>query len=230
MFRLRCTLLLLLIACAAFAAPVPKDSWDRPVDPDKDCKFVMKDDTVTIELPGTDHEFAKRKRFNAPRLLRDVEGDFKIQVRVRATFHPSAKSTVDGEKPRVAAGLLLVDTDKNYLRLEYEACRRTNGRPGGVAFKLLGEQIIEAELKPPRKEDYQAKKEHVYLWMQRQGDCLTEAFSFDGKTWIRHYTIEGVLKLPKKVKVGIAAYSTSTEPFKAHFDQLKLTRGRKKSE
>jgi regulation of enolase protein 1 (concanavalin A-like superfamily) len=35
--------------------------------------------------------------------------------------------------------------------------------------------------------------------------------------------------LHDKIKVGLAACSTSTEPFKVRFDQFKLTRGQKKS-
>src|ERR1700749_4888522 len=107
MYRSLFALVLLLATCTLFAAPAPKSIWDRPIDPDHDCKIVIKDGTATIELPGTDHDLApKRKRFNAPRLLHHVAGDFVMQVRVSSTFRPSAKSTVDKEDPSVAAGLL----------------------------------------------------------------------------------------------------------------------------
>jgi hypothetical protein len=49
-------LVLFLAACAVLAAPAPKDNWERPIDPDHDCKFDMSGDTVTMELPGGDHE------------------------------------------------------------------------------------------------------------------------------------------------------------------------------
>jgi regulation of enolase protein 1 (concanavalin A-like superfamily) len=230
MLRLSCTQVLSLMVCVVLAAPAPKYSWDRPVDPDHDCKFVTKDGTVTIELPGTDHELAKRKRFNAPRILRDIEGDFVLQARVRGSFRPSVKSSVDGEEPRVAAGLVLISDDKNYLRLEYEAYRRDGEQHIGPAFKMLGEQTIEMELEPPWKQDHRANEERIYLRLDRRGDFLSEAISLDGKTWTSHIKMENFLKLPKKVKVGLAAYSTSTESFKCRFDQLKLTKGRKKSE
>src|SRR5215472_13005840 len=106
MFRVRFILFLLLMTYSSLAAsaPAPKDSWDRPIDPDRDCKFEIKDGTVTIELPGGDHELdPKRNRLNAPLLLRDVEGDFAIQVHVSASFRPFAESSVKVEDPRVAA-------------------------------------------------------------------------------------------------------------------------------
>ena len=56
MFRHSCTLLLLLGACAVLAAPAPKNGWERPIDPDHDCKFALKEGTATLELPGTDHD------------------------------------------------------------------------------------------------------------------------------------------------------------------------------
>ena len=124
MFRTTCALLLFLISCAVFAAPAPKSSWEC-IDPDHDCKFdVKKDGTVTIELPGGDHDLNPyRNRSNAPRLLRELEGDFVVQVRVSGSFRPSAKSSVEDQDSRVAAGLLLIPADKNYIRLEYEASR-----------------------------------------------------------------------------------------------------------
>lgn len=80
MLRFICSPVLLLMAYTVLAAPAPEDSWDR-VDPDHDCKFHIEDGKVTIELPGGDHDInPKRKRFNAPCLLREVEGDFLVQV------------------------------------------------------------------------------------------------------------------------------------------------------
>jgi hypothetical protein len=98
MIRPILSLALLLAACAVLDAPAPepfKSGWDKPVDPSRDCKFHIKGGTVTIELPGGDHNLApNRDRFNAPRLLRDVQGDFVMQVLVSGSFRPSAKSSV----------------------------------------------------------------------------------------------------------------------------------------
>jgi hypothetical protein len=231
MLRLRCTLLLLLIAGTLLAAPAPKSIWDRPIDPDHDCKIVIKDGTATIELPGTDHDLApKRDRYNAPRLLRDIVGNFVMQVRVSSSFRPSAKSTVDKEDPSVAAGLVLIPADENCIRLEYGAYRRKGQQRSCPAFRMLGKKIFNMEMdwQVPWKLDPTAEKEaHVYLSLERRGDFIYEAYSPDGKKWT--YDIKVVVKdLPEKVEVGLAAYSTSTEPFKVRFDQFKLIRGERK--
>jgi regulation of enolase protein 1 (concanavalin A-like superfamily) len=235
-----------------------------------------------MELPGTYHDLSpERKRFNAPRLLRDVEGDFVIQVRVSASFRPSIKSNVDDEDSRVAAGLVLIPADKNYIRLEYEGYRLNKEREqkekeersrkempplkeerprkeeqrrkeelhSGPAFMTMGKGILKMGLEPPGKQDRRGNEEQIYLRFERQGDSICEAISPDGKTWEALVRLTGPQNppqkpksdpcvrtamsiqsdnFPRKIKVGLAAYSTSTEPFKVRFDQIKLARGKKK--
>src|SRR4051812_29851138 len=112
------TLALLALACAANAAepepdpePNPFESgWDKPTDPDKDCKFRREKSGLTITVPGKDHDLsAERKMMNSPRLLRDVEGDFIATVRVGGDFTPSLNSTTPQRVPFVGAGLVLMD-------------------------------------------------------------------------------------------------------------------------
>jgi hypothetical protein len=231
MYRSIFALVMLLATCALLAAPAPKSIWDHPIDPDHDCKFVIKDGTAILELPGTDHDLApKRKRFNAPRLLRSVAGDFVMQVRVSSSFRPSAKSTVDKEDPSVAAGLVLIPADENCMRLEYGAYRRKGEQRTCPALRMRGERIFNMEMDwvAPWKPDPAGEKEaHVYLRLERQGDIISEAISPDGKKWTYSFTVR-IKGLPEKVEVGMAAYSTSTEPFKVRFDQFKLTRGERK--
>src|SRR5579884_3216844 len=139
MFRLIRTVALVPMACAALAAPAPKDGWER-VDPDDDCLIDIRDSRVTMELPGGDHELdaPPSKRSNAPRLLRGVEGDFAVRVRIRASFHPSEKSSVKEEASRVAAGLVLISADKGYVRFEYGASRRNGKLSKGFTWRVEG--------------------------------------------------------------------------------------------
>jgi hypothetical protein len=228
-----CTLFLLLIASAIIAAPLPKGGWQR-IDPDRDCKIVLKDNTVTMELPGGDHDFApKRKRFNAPLYLREIEGDFMMQVRVCASFRPSAESAVDGERPRVAAGLVLIPFDKNCIRLEYGAYRQEGKQSNGPAFRMRGERIWNMyqdgwEL-PFKPEIGKENEERLYLRLDRRGQEIFQFLSPDGKDWGVGTVSVTIPDLPLKIKAGLATYSTSTQPFEVRFDQLKLIRGREKS-
>lgn len=230
MRRSVCALGLLLATYTAVAAPAPKEAWHQ-VDPDRDCKFSRKDSTEILELPGTDHDLApKRKRFNAPRLLREVEGDFLIQVRVSGCFHPSAKSTVEGENPSVAAGLVLIPADDNCIRMEFEAYCRNGEHLNCPVIRMRGERIANmfTELQVPWKPEPTAAKEtQMYLSLERRREFICEAYSSVGKKCTHAFKVR-VKDLPGKVKVGFAAYSTSTEPFKATFDELKLIKGERK--
>src|SRR5207244_1045643 len=109
-------LLLCALAGAAgglLAAPAPfprpgrarpwTTGWDRTVDPVGDCRFDRKGDRLTITVPGGEH------RMTAPRLLRDVNGDFVVAVRVGGSFRPT-----------VRAGLLLT-AEQTVFRFERSA-------------------------------------------------------------------------------------------------------------
>lgn len=64
-----------------------------------------------------------------------------------------------------------------------------------------------------------------YMRLERQDGDLSISISSDGKTWKVLATVVGTRE---KLKVGLATYSTSSEPSKIQFDQFKLTVARKK--
>src|SRR5437763_144727 len=85
-----------LAALAVRATPVPPPRpWvtggNKPVDPDGDCRFDRDGDKLTISIPGKDQTLYDSE-LNAPRLLRDVAGDFVVEVRVSGMFEPTAWS------------------------------------------------------------------------------------------------------------------------------------------
>lgn len=136
---------------AALAAPAPDPlakGWGSLVNPDKDCKLRRDSSTLSIEMPGTDHDYDPlRKRLNAPRILREVEGEFDMQVRIRIDCPPSAKSTAKGHPPCVSAGFIMIfpETYKYNsicMRLDYG---RMQQRIGIDAF------AVEPLLAPPQK-------------------------------------------------------------------------------
>jgi len=66
--------------------------WGEADDPDGDCKITLRDSEVTISVPGTLHDLsAELGKINAPRILRDIEGDFK---------ELASPSTAESELPR----------------------------------------------------------------------------------------------------------------------------------
>jgi regulation of enolase protein 1 (concanavalin A-like superfamily) len=226
---------LLALACAglSWAAPADPDpepqapnpfrsGWDRPVDPDKDCKFQREKGGLVITVPGKDHDLAvERNLMNSPRLLRDVEGDFVAEVRVGGKFTPSLGSTTNERLPFVGAGLVLMAGEKTYVRLERAVLRLNGVVKTYVNWELRqdGKWVLagEAAVLP-------LKGQQTYLRLQRKGDKVLGFASEDGKKWTELKALE--LKLPAKLKLGVAAGTTSTDPFAPRYDLFKLRAAR----
>ncbi len=129
----------LLLACAALAVPAPEpvvSGWSNPVNPDRDCKIRCDNGALIIEMPGSDHEFDfHRKRLNAPRLMREIEGDFDMEVRVRIDCRPSVESSVKGQPSYVSAGFLILPPDNSFgTRLQYRVDGQGDGVDGCIAY------------------------------------------------------------------------------------------------
>jgi hypothetical protein len=288
----------LLLTCAALAAPAPKPSLKElgdPVDPDHDCKIRLDGGVVSIEMPGKDHDYDPyRKRFNAPRILREIDGEFVLQVRIRIDCPPSAQSSVAGHPAHVSAGFLTLypDSPLNVSppyntaceRVDYGVIQQRSGIedfPIGIddwpagrrTLRCFARLQIEKESRKGIGEDgcvlekcwdynrsakenggmliglnrfqqsrlrffdrgwqnwpMPKKADCVYLRMQRgyiQGHKgMDISISPNGEKWTRltGYT----WGMQPKLKVGLAAYTTSTEPSKVRFDQIKLWRPREK--
>jgi regulation of enolase protein 1 (concanavalin A-like superfamily) len=221
----------LLMASLALAAPAPTDrpwvtGWDKPVDPDQDCKFIREKGTLTIEVPGKDHDLGiERGLMNSPRLLRDVKGDFVAQVRVRGTFLPSKESTSTERIPFVGAGLLLMVDEKTYVRVERAALVKGGEVKTYANWELRqdGQFVLWGEEKIRPLEDKAA-----FLRLERKGDKLLASVSHDGENWWELKPLE--LKLPEKLKLGVAAGGTSMDVFAPKFDQFQLKKGKGKEE
>jgi regulation of enolase protein 1 (concanavalin A-like superfamily) len=213
--------------CVALAAPAPANvpwvtGWDKPVDPDKDCKFNRDKDTLTIEVPGKDHDLGiERGLMNSPRLLRDVEGDFVPQVRVSGTFKPSQNSTSNERLRFVGAGLLLMADEKTYIRLERAAVNSQCEVKTYANWELRqdGKWVLAGDGSVPLED------KETYLRLERKGDRILASVSHDGKEWKEMKPLE--LQLPAKLKLGVAAGGTSMDVFAPRFDQFQLTQKRR---
>jgi hypothetical protein len=224
MTRLFPVLALFLATCTAIAAPVPEEKpfetgWDKPVDPDGDCQFKRERGALTIVVPGKDDKLAVVRRLhNPPRLLRDVEGDFVAQVRVSGVFHPTASWTNTERVPFVSAGLVLMDGESTYVRLERAALVKGEVLKTYANWELRrdGEWLLMGAERIRPLED-----KETFLRLERKGDEVLGSVSQDGKTW--HSLMPIDLTLPKKVKLGVAAGTTSTDTFSPRYDGFKLT-------
>jgi regulation of enolase protein 1 (concanavalin A-like superfamily) len=223
----------LLLACVLLAGeavltdetdPEPPGSnpfstgWDKPVDPDRVCKFRNEKRGLTIVLPGKDLDLAiERRLMNSPRVLRDVEGDFIAEVRISGDFTPSDHSTTKERIPFVGAGLVLMAGEKTYIRLERAALRKDGEVKTYANWELRqdGKWVLAG-----REAILPLKARETFLRLHRKGNKIHGAVSEDGKKWHDLAPLE--LKLPAKLKLGIAAGTTSEKSFSPHYDRFKL--------
>lgn len=229
MSRRAVLLLCALVAAAVGAAPAPQprqtgpwlDGWDKPVDPLGDCRFDRRGDKLTITVPpaspGKDHGLhVARGALNAPRLLRDVEGDFTVQVRVGGRLVAAHR-----EQSIVSPGLLLTD-GKTYI--SFSRGKTSFSLGGEVHDFWLGWSVSTREQSGDisRANRGVPPEQVAFLRMERRGDTFLFKFSHDGQRW------EAVgnpvrRKLPRSLKLGVVAVAWGEETFKPWFDQLKLT-------
>jgi regulation of enolase protein 1 (concanavalin A-like superfamily) len=207
----------LLGAPAPFPRPVPAgpwfDGWERFVDPRGDCRFERTSDRLTITVPGKGHQIVfglGRRWFTAPHMVRDVEGDFILDVRVGGTF-----LLTDGCR---RAGILVLAGDNGAkLHLVADSLRKKPNQLllHGCCCTPNSYRGSESQVPPPGKT--------VTLRLERRGQTLLMKASPDGKAWETVFIGERCFELPRKVKVGVVAEATAEGTFQAVFDQFKLT-------
>lgn len=177
------------------------------LDPDGDCKvtFLPK---VTISVPGTNHDLALEPKYtkqNAPRVVDEIKGDFVLTARVEKFPTPKPNSSSNGRLSAVSAGLLLWQDEKNYIRFERAA-------EGNAASHSV---LIERHLKGAERSSmtHDIQDVDTFLRLTRVGDKFTFEVRDNGQDWTTLKSEE--LKLPEKLKLGIAAINTTSSEFSA---------------
>lgn len=100
------------------------EGWGEIIDPDGDCRVAEDQGDVAITVPKTRHDLTyadKNAKLNAPRVLQSVEGDFTLEVTVRAFPLPGDAASSGGQYSFVSTGLLVWQDEKNFIRLERAA-------------------------------------------------------------------------------------------------------------
>ena len=192
--------------------------WGEPVIPDGDCKIDLDlaGNRIRIVVPGTPHVLsAELGRLNAPRVLRDVRGDFDASARVAGSFHPAGKTTVKEYAPYHGEGLLLWQDEDNYIRLEIAAdLQHGKVRPyvnfeyrkDGALADSRGQKIVDGS---------------SYLRLRRQGAEILAAFGPDGVHWTSFPPLSANLK--DRLNVGVSAINTATKPLTAELEGFEVS-------
>jgi regulation of enolase protein 1 (concanavalin A-like superfamily) len=214
---------LILLATASWSpsgfaqdrSPQALPRWGQIIDPDRDCQFRLDGGRLTISVPATRHDLAAETGgLNAPRVLRDIEGDFIVQVKVSGNVVHNGDRTAKQNAPYHGAGLLLWQDQRNYLRLERAAIHREDGVVHYVHFELRKDG------EPFNSPSAEISDQEFSLRAERRGGRECGAISPDGARW--HYLNPLPVTFPPGIKLGVAAINTSTERFNPAFLELEV--------
>jgi regulation of enolase protein 1 (concanavalin A-like superfamily) len=192
-------------------------AWGDAIDPDGDCRVVVEPTRVRIFVPGKPHILsAEIHGMNAPRILREVRGDFDARVSVAGVFHPAGRSTFKAyPSPYHGAGILLWQDEENYVRLEIAAdVQRGKIRPYvNFEYRKDGTLAVSNGLKNDDSSSH--------LRLRRRGEEIYAAFGPDGVRWTSFPPL--VVKINDRLKIGVTAINTATRPLEAQLDGFEVS-------
>jgi regulation of enolase protein 1 (concanavalin A-like superfamily) len=214
-------------ALASSAAPAPMEEeaeklrrlYGTWTDPDKDCRFMLKEGTLRISVPAADHFLGTERpsaKNNAPRVLNEVEGDFTAVVRV--TF-PVPEKVPERFWPYCSGGLVAWESEKAYLFV-----RRSGGEANGLRESVWCHQVLGTE-NSLRWKGLGKPGESAFLRLKRDGNKVVAGWSRDGKAWKDFEAAE--VAWGAKVRVGVAAENCLGMPVEITFDEYSLTQPKK---
>jgi regulation of enolase protein 1 (concanavalin A-like superfamily) len=203
---------------AAPAAVVAAPMVDRAepatvVDPDGDCEITRLRSGATIAVPAKVHDLSPvYQTYNAPRLMRDVEGDFVTEVRVFPLV-AEAKALREGV-PYRGAGLVYWQDKDHYLRFERASIVRDGNRHAFLFYAKAenGQEVSQGGVPLPDAA--------VTLKLERKGSRLLASFN-DGARWQDLKPMD-ISSWPASGQVGVAAINATAKPLTARFEALKL--------
>jgi RNA polymerase sigma factor (sigma-70 family) len=192
--------------------------WGEPIDPDGDCSINLANGRLTITVPAKGHGLeAEHDSLNAPRVLRDIDGDFIADLEVQGAFKPGGVSKDPNYLPFVGAGLLLWSDEANYIRLERAAIVRNHQLVPYVLFQERKDRRL-----VPAGGGIPAPNGTALLRLERRGDQITAFVSAGGSEW-RAFPPRTV-RFGPKVKLGVAAISNSSDPFTVTMTSFRVLR------
>lgn len=194
--------------------------WGRVIDPDADCNIraTPNGSQVSMLVPAAAHDFAAElERWNAPRVLMGVQGDFVAEVKVGGDFSPGEESTIEGRKSYNGAGLLVVADPQNHLSLQRGAFRTDDGHVRhylNCELRRDGQSVVSYYSMDLRDQE-------TYLRLERRGNQITASVSMDGLQW-RSYKPINAPDLPRRLRIGVEAVNSANASFRCVFSDFAL--------
>lgn len=199
--------------------------WGSFMDPDGDCRARDENGKLVIRVPASQHDlnFADvdpAKRYNAPRVLQEVEGNFVAQVKVTGNW--TLGPNLANGRNFSTAGLLVWDSETQYLRHD-----RNVYIPPSQPGKLFNYYPPLYDLNGKRVTKWRATQSELFegastwLRIERNGQEITASISHDGQRWTEMERI--TTEFPRSVRVGVLAINGSAREFIAEFEHFTIT-------
>jgi len=194
--------------------------WGEFVDPAKDCKATAKDGKLSITVPGTPHNLNPLPGWDnllAPRVLQDVEGDFKIQVKMLPCEMPKPRTSNNKEKPDsyVASGIVLWQDGNHFSRV----FRAANG--DREEFFIHIENFSGGKI--TSKGSLKLEDKAIHFRVECKKGKLSYYRSVDGKNYLVMRPNGPDLVLADKIKAGVAVVNSTTKQITHHFEELQVS-------
>ena len=194
--------------------------WGTPVDPDGDCTFKMDDNArLHIKIPGKPHiltaEVNGVKENSAPRVLREIEGDFQVEVIVSGEFPANTNALLPNRWPFFASGLLVWQDGNNYIR--FERARQYMKNTRWVCYPNWQQRRDGLMHDGAAYNNELSAEQPVHLRLERKGNTLTASYG-DGTNWQKLAPIK--LDLGKKLRVGVLAVQNTSGGYEAIFERF----------
>jgi regulation of enolase protein 1 (concanavalin A-like superfamily) len=157
---------------------------------------------------------------NAPRVVREVEGDFTAEVRTSGDFPTDNHSLSEGRWAFYGSGLVIWESEKNYIR--FERARMNIPKSGWRCYPNWELRQDGAMTRGWLWEDGTLDAtQPAHLRITRKGQEVTGEVSQDGKEWRKLPKLD--VKFGRTVRVGIAALQNTAAGYKPVFDGLTIT-------
>lgn len=204
----------------------PVEGWGVALNPAGDCTWKPDGGKLTMTVPGSDrpHDLSPEiGNLTAPRVVQPVKGDFIIQVRVDGSFQPGSESTQLGRTGYTGAGLVVFADEDNFVRLERATLHGQGGEP--VAYTNFELRVDGQPAMFGTTGDIPTEKgKPTWLRLERKGLRLLGAMSHDGENWSagKPKELRAEAWTRNDIVAGVAAVSTSRQPFSPTFSALSI--------
>jgi regulation of enolase protein 1 (concanavalin A-like superfamily) len=218
-------LALLLAADLSLAADKSKpkiiNGFGEFIDLDQDCRITEDDAHVALTIPDKIHDLRPdHKVMNAPRVVQELTGDFVIQVKLPGAHKLDGSSSAPNSSALAGAGIVIILDDRNCVYVERMVTSKAN--------KIISSSrcVYYKDGQLVKKDTLDSKNQDTWLRFERRDKTLTASTSQELGEWTPFKPLTA--DLPRKVKVGIFARNSSSNPFSADFEALKITGGKAK--